>query len=171
MNVTRGGETYVLQQQVSTSGRLRFVDNLDTLEIYDGEIQLRRGPITRQVCPLLPAAPERGIIHGTLTKLDRMALPPGSVAKVLLVDASRADAPAVEIASTTISTTDNQPPLHFLLRYDAGQLVPRGQTYRLQARLSLPDGKLGWITDTATFVLENDAPPLAVELMLTRVGS
>ena len=47
---------------------------------------------------------------------------------------------------------------------------PRPQTYRLQARIEGPDGKLQYVTDTATFVLETAEPQQPVELMLVRTS-
>lgn len=170
MRASRGGENFVLQEQVGVSPP-RFVTGADTLIFAENEIFLQRGKAVRQTCTRLPPAPEPGAIWGTLAKMDRMALVPGSRAKVLLVDAARADAPAIEIASTRITTGGNQVPLHFLIRYPADRVVPRPMTYRLEARIERPDGALQFITDTAVFVLESDAPPPPVALMLVRTGA
>ena len=64
----------------------------------------------------------------------------------------------------------NQVPLHFLLRYAPDRVQPRALTYRLQARIEAPDGRLMFITETAAFVLENAAPQPPVELRLARVA-
>mgnify|MGYP002652669823 CR=1 FL=1 len=53
---------------------------------------------------------------------------------MLLVDVARADAPSVEIASTSLVTAGNQVPLNFRIAYDPDRVSPRAQTYRLQAR-------------------------------------
>lgn len=169
MRASRGGETLVLQEQVGVQPP-RFVTGSDTLIFAENEILLQRGREVRQTCRRQPGAPVAGSIWGTIGKMDRMALVPGSRAKVLLVDAARADAPAVEIASTTITTTGNQVPLHFLLTYDPARVAPKPMTYRLQARIETPDGRLMHITDMASFVLETAAPQPPVELMLARAG-
>ncbi len=170
MRATRGGETIILQEQVGVTPA-RFVTGTDTVEIEGGTLLLKRGAVARQSCARVPAQPMQGVITGTLNKMDRMALVPGTRAKVLLVDAARADAPSVELASTSIETVGNQVPLHFLIRYAPEKMVPRGMTYRLQARIESPDGRLMFITDTARFVLESEAPQVPVELWLVPVGA
>lgn len=169
LQVTRSGETFVLQRLVSRRA-MRFAADEDTIIMRDGQIRLLRGRALRQTCLLRPAAPEAGALWGTVTKLDRMALQPGTIVKVMLVDAARADAPAIEIASQELVTTDTQMPLNFLLRYAPDRVLPRGNSYRLQARAMSPAGKLLYVTDRAHFVLEEDVPPQPADLLLARVG-
>jgi uncharacterized lipoprotein YbaY len=167
---TRSGQAFTLQEQV---GRVppRYVTGSDSIDLDGDTAHLIRGREERQQCRRVPDAPQPGTIWGTLTKLDRMALVPGTRAKVLLVDAARADAPAVEIASTAIVTTGNQVPLHFLITYPPERVQPRPMAYRLQARIERPDGGLLYTTDSATFVVESAAPQPPVELRLVPVGS
>ncbi len=173
LRVQRGGEMLALQEQVGRTPP-RFVTGSDGLDLDGGTATILRGFGDRATpvatCGEIPAQPTRGLIWGTLTKLDRTALPEGTRAKVLLVDAARADAPAVEIASTAITTRGNQVPLHFRLAYGADAVVPRSRTYRLQGRIEGADGKLMYITDTATFVLEGAEPQPPVELRLVRAS-
>ncbi len=169
MRASRGGETLLLQEQVGVSPP-RYVTGSDTLVFAENQVILQRGRELRAVCRAVPAAPETGVIWGTLTKLDRMALVPGTRAKVLLVDAARADAPAVEISSTAIVTRGNQVPLHFRLAYDPARVTPKGMTYRVQARIEAPDGGLQFITDAAVFVLETAEPQPPVALRLVPVS-
>lgn len=172
LRIVRGGEVLALQEQVGMTPK-RFVTGADTVVLDGDKAVIQRGigrnAQTVATCQRIPDAPETGVIWGTISKLDRMALVPGTKAKVMLVDAARADAPSVELAATEIVTGGNQVPLHFVLRYP-DTVNPRGQTYRLQARIAGPDGKLMYITDTATFVLETPAPQAPVELMLVRTG-
>ena len=173
VRVIRGGQTVVLQEQVGYTPP-RFVLDSSRVDL-DGETAVIYRGVTRNAervatCHAIPDAPRNGLIWGTLTKLDRMALVPGTRARVLLVDAARADAPSVEIASTSLVTAGNQVPLNFRIAYDPDRVNPRAQTYRLQARIEGPDGKLQYVTDTATFVLETAEPQQPVELMLVRTG-
>jgi putative lipoprotein len=172
VRVVRDGEVLVLHEQVGHTPR-RFVTGASGVDLDGDKATIKRGigRLARTVatCARVPAAPAAGTVWGTLTKLDRRGLPDGTKAKVLLVDAARADAPAVEIASTSIVTAGNQVPLHFLLNYPTERVTPRAMTYRLQARIERPDGELQYITDTATFVLESEAPQPPVELTLARV--
>ena len=169
MLATRSGESFTLQEEVGKNPP-QFVMGSDVVVVETGGIRMVRGKAARQACIVLPDTPVSGTIWGTLAKLDRMALPPGSRAKILLVNAARADAPAVEIASTTLVTAGNQVPLHFLLSYPPAAVSPRGMTYRLQARIEAPDGQLMFLSDTATFVLEGAAPQPPVELLLVRTA-
>lgn len=174
MRVARGGEAWVLQEQVRKGNAApSFVTDEDTLTLYQGEmrVEMKRGSTARMTCQQVPAEPSAGVLWGTLSKMDRMALVPGSRAKVLLVDAARADAPHIEIASTSIVTSGNQVPLHWLIRYDTGKVAPRPLTYRLMARIETPAGQLTHITDTAFLVLESDETVPPVELDVVRAGN
>ncbi len=172
LRVVRDGEVLALQELVGTTPK-RFVTGADTVDLDGNTAIIRRGFGRKAqavaTCKQLPDAPVRGTIWGTVNKLDRMALPSGSKVKVLLVDAARADAPGVELASISIVTRGNQVPLNYLLTYPEN-LEPKPMTYRLQARIEAPDGKLMFITDTATFVLESEKPQPPVELMVVRAG-
>lgn len=165
--VREGAQTIFMAQ----AGRAppRYVAGETTLELSPGEARFTRLRRRLSTCAERPEAPTRGAIWGTLVKLDRAALPPGTRAKVMLVDAARADAPAVEVAATELVTDGNQVPLHFLIRYDPDRVPPRGQTWRLSARLFAPDGRLLYVTDGARFVLEGSDPEPPAELLLVPV--
>lgn len=132
-------------------------------------LRIRAGRRPEAVCPRRPEAPSPGILWGTLDKRDRMALPERSRARVLLVDASRMDAPAEEVASTTLTTAGNQAPLHFLLRFDPDRIQP-GRRYVVMARVEFPDGRLAYVTDTVNRVLDERPaePPLELVLVPAR---
>jgi uncharacterized lipoprotein YbaY len=165
---TRGGETFLLQEQVGRTPP-RFVTGSDTIEILKDSIRLSRLNLREQVCAYLPDVPTPGLVHGTIAKLDRMALPEGTRAKVLLVDAARADAPAVELGSTQIVTTGNQVPFHFLIRYDPARTAAPAAPM-LQARIESADGKLLYITDTANPLPTQGQPQPGIDLLLRPVA-
>lgn len=178
--MVRDGEVQLLQEQVGRVPR-RFVTGSVSVDVDQaaGTAAIRMGvgnrSDTRSTCRKLPDKPMPGVIWGTLTKKDRMALVPGTRARVFLVDAARADAPAIEIASTSLVTRGNQVPLHFRIDYPPERVTPRPMTYRLQARLEFPGGagrrgSLTHITDTAVFVLADGAAQPPVELELVPVG-
>jgi putative lipoprotein len=81
------------------------------------------------------ARAQGGVVTGTATYRERIALPPGAVLEVELRDTSRADAPAPLVAATRIETT-GQVPIPFTLRFDPAGIDPRG-TYTVAARLSV----------------------------------
>ena len=94
------------------------------------------------------AAPR--VLRGTVVYRERLALPPGAVVEVKLVDVSLADAPSRTIAETRIRTR-GQVPIPYTLRFDSRAIVPR-RTYALQARISVGD-RLMFITTTRHTVL------------------
>jgi putative lipoprotein len=164
----RAGETFTLFEQVGRTPQ-RFVSGSDSVDL-DGDVaQLRRGKSARQTCQRIPVEPTAGFVWGTLTKLDRMALPAGTRAKVLVVDGARMDAPAIELGSTAIQTTGNQVPLSFLVRFDAARTANPARPM-LQARIEDAKGQLLYATDTVVALPNETAPPSPIELRLVRTG-
>jgi putative lipoprotein len=96
---------------------------------------------------------------------ERIALPPGAVAEVWLLDTSLADAPAVEIAYQKIEGPGN-PPIPFALDYDASKIEERMQ-YGVRATIR-HDGRLLFTSDTHYPVLTRGAGNTA-EVMLIMV--
>ena len=94
-------------------------------------------------------------VTGTVFYLERIALPPGAVLKVQLIDGSIADAPADVIAQETIQVT-TQVPIPFSLSYDPHRIIP-SHTYAVQARIEV-DGKLRFINTSSNPVVTNGKP-------------
>jgi putative lipoprotein len=172
LRVVRGGETHVLQEQIGYTPS-RFVQNSVRVDLGGETATITFGVTNRSPviarCARVPAAPVAGTLWGTLTSLDRTALPEGTRARVLLEDAARADAPPAELGSTLITTSGNQMPLHFLIRYDPARVAPPGSP-RLQARIETATGRLMSVTDTAKPIPAEGPAPSPVELMLVRIG-
>jgi putative lipoprotein len=105
-------------------------------------------------------------VTGSVTYMQRIALPQGSLLEVSLADVSLADAPARIVSKQEITTT-TQVPIAFEIKYDSSQIVP-AHTYALQARITI-DGKLAWINDTAYPVLTRGNPDHA-EINLKQVN-
>lgn len=169
LRVMRAGELFTLQEQVGHTP-VRFVTGSDSV-VIDGDVaKLRRGRrVAEQSCRRVPATPQDGVVWGTLVKLDRMALPAGTRAKVLLVDGARMDAPAIELGSTLLTTTGNQVPLHYLVTYDPARTAAPARPL-LQARIETAKGQLMYITDTANPIPNEGPAPSPVELKLVRTG-
>lgn len=116
-----------------------------------------------------PAAPGEigepsGVLTGTVTSLQHIALPPGSVIEVKLQDVSRADVAAEVIAGRTITTTGENVPIPFTLIYDPAQIDPRN-SYALGVRINV-DGQLQWINTEHHGVLTRGAPMTGVEVVV-----
>ncbi len=99
-----------------------------------------------------PAAPAAGGLRvtGTISYLQRIALPEGSEVTVQLRDVSRMDASAVVLAEQRF-TARSQVPLPFELRVDAARIDPR-MRYAVAARIER-GGKLLFINDKIYSVL------------------
>jgi len=106
-------------------------------------------------------------ITGTVTYLQRIALPPAAVVQVTLQDISRQDAPATLLAREIIVTGGRQVPIPFTLAYDADAIDSR-HTYVVAARIEAA-GKLLFINDTVHPVITRDAPS-AVEILVKPVA-
>jgi len=105
-------------------------------------------------------------VTGTVSYLQRIAMPPEATLEVRLLDVSRQDAPAEVLASETISFEGRQVPIPFSLTYDPAK-IQENHTYTVDARI-LVDGKLRFISDTAHQVITRDNPS-TVEIIVKPV--
>jgi putative lipoprotein len=104
-------------------------------------------------------------LTGTITYRARVALPPGAVIEVRLLDVSRADpstslragAPADALARAGIVTRGEQVPVAFSLSYDPDAIQPR-RRYALQATIAV-EGKIAWRTAMQHPVFVDGAAP------------
>lgn len=105
-----------------------------------------------------------GVVTGTVGYRERIALPPDAVLTVRLLDVSRADAPAVELAAHQ-AVLAGGPPYAFSLTYDR-QHVQATHTYSVRAEIRV-GRELWFTTDTAVHVITQGSPQ-SVELTLVR---
>jgi putative lipoprotein len=92
--------------------------------------------------PATPALAAPRVLRGTVAFRERMALPPGAIVEVKLLDISLADAPSRTIAETRVS--GRRIPARWTLRFDSRRIEPR-RSYALQARI-LDGDRLLFIT-------------------------
>jgi putative lipoprotein len=123
-------------------------------------------------CSGMAAAPEGGgaataSVSGTVTYLQRIALPPTAVIQVRLVDVSRADAPAVVLGEQVIQAGGSQVPFSFEIPYDPARIDPRF-SYAIQARIE-DGGRLLFINDQHYAVVTRGAP-VQLDMVLKPVG-
>lgn len=100
------------------------------------------GLLLAAAAPATPALAAPRVLRGTVTYRERMALPPGAIVEVKLLDISLADAPSRTIAETRVS--GRRIPARWTLRYDSRRIDPR-YSYALQARI-LDGDRLLFIT-------------------------
>jgi putative lipoprotein len=117
--------------------------------------------------PANPEAVAAGMLKGTATSRERMALPPNAVFEATLEDVSRANAPAKIIAQTRIEHPGN-PPIPFEIPYDPSRIKP-WHRYAVRARV-LVDGKL-FFTTGRRYRVFTTGQSNEVALLLRRVGA
>jgi uncharacterized lipoprotein YbaY len=132
------------------------------------------GTITGCAAPLPSPEPEPPVapvpeakVTGTVTYLERIALPSGAEIEVKILDVSRQDAPAVTIGEQLITTTGQQAPFSFEIEYDPATIDPRF-TYAVRAGIRV-DGKLKFATTNRYEVITRDNPT-EVKLVLEMVS-
>jgi uncharacterized lipoprotein YbaY/heat shock protein HslJ len=123
---------------------LRLVNGGRTVLAFTDDSSPSRGP------------GEEGLVSGTVTYRQRIALSPTAVVEVKLVDVSRADGQAVTIAEQRIQPEGRQVPIAFELRYDPSRIQQR-RRYVIQARI-LEDGSLRFISTDAYPVITGGNP-------------
>ena len=106
-------------------------------------------------------------VTGTVTYLQRVALPPEALIKVQLLDVSRADAPAAVLGEQVITAGGRQVPFAFEIAYDPARIDPR-MTYAVSARIE-EGGRLRFISDRRHAVITRGAPG-HVDMVLKAVG-
>jgi putative lipoprotein len=109
-----------------------------------------------------------GTVTGQVTYLVRIALAPGAVVKVQLIDTLLADTQAAIVAETSIVTKGEQVPIDFEIIYDAQKINPNN-IYSLSANIRDGDGKLVFVTDQPVFVITKGNPSEDVEITLIQV--
>jgi putative lipoprotein len=108
-----------------------------------------------------------GVVSGSVTYGERMALPPDAVVEVTLSDVSVQDAAAPIIAQATVVAAGREVPLPFELRYDPKKIHPTGW-YAMRAAIRR-EGRLIFTSDTVYRVITH-GNPTQVDLHLVRVG-
>ncbi|MEN0036952.1 MAG: YbaY family lipoprotein [Cellvibrio sp.] len=106
-------------------------------------------------------------VKGSVTYLQRIAMPAGALLEVSLVDISRADAPASIVGTTQIYGPFSSP-VKFRINVDPEKIDAKND-YAVRATIRV-DGKLYMTTDKAYLVLTKDRGN-SVELAMRGVGS
>jgi putative lipoprotein len=168
--VRYGDKAYAMKQTMSADGN-RYSDGIVVWwgkgnggflqeDAGDGN-----GKMIAQGCQLdKPPATES--VTGTVSYLQRIALPTNAVIVVKLSDVSLADAPAKMIAEQTINLGQRQVPVPFELTLDPAKIDAK-HTYSVSAKITV-DGKLMFTTAQAYPVLTNGKPS-HVDLILKQV--
>ena len=108
-------------------------------------------------------------VTGTVTYLQRIALPADAVLTVRIEDVSRADAPADVMGEQVIETKGAQVPIAFSVAYDADK-IEDNHTYSLRVRIEDGSGKLLFINDTSVPVITQGNPVQDIEVVVVPAG-
>lgn len=137
--------TYAVRAEISNNGRLLYTT--DTVV----PVITRGNPRTVELT-LVPVGSggvenrRNGVIRGTVTYLQRIALPANSEVRVRLVDTL--DPNGLELGETTFSTANRQVPIPFELRYD-NQNFNRERSFELWAEIRT-NGELRFRSEQGT---------------------
>jgi uncharacterized lipoprotein YbaY len=136
-----------------------FLDSLSGVQPYsiDGDVLTIGEARLRRVAPV--------VVSGHVTYRQRIALPPGAVVIVQVVDVSRADAPSTTVAEQRVDV-EHQVPIPFSLALDPGSLDPR-RSYAVTVRIEV-DGELMWTSDTHHPVATDGPTEVEIPLLMAR---
>lgn len=118
--------------------------------------------------PRGPAAPRPETVSGTLTYRQRMALSPGSIIHVALVEV-RGKATESVVLSEESFPAAGQVPIPFAIAFDPKAIDP-ARHYAVRARITDADGRVFWATPRAVPVLTQGHPNQA-EVLVAPAGS
>jgi putative lipoprotein len=107
-------------------------------------------------------------VSGTITYLQRIALPDDALITVQIQDTSLADAPATVMGEQVIQTDGKQVPFEFEVSYDT-DAIQDNHSYTMSVRITDGAGKLLFINDTAIPVITRDNPTQDVEIVAVQV--
>lgn len=116
--------------------------------------------------PPEPVANQKGILSGTVTYREPMALPPNALVKVLVWDA--VEPPSSAPVGETSFVAQGQVPLPFVLFFDPA-LIQASHTYGARASISV-EGAVWFESEKPVPVLTGGAPMVEVELVVKRVS-
>ena len=115
--------------------------------------------------PLTPPT-EFGVLRGTVSYGERIALPADAVVEVRLSDVSRQDVAAPVIGQTRFASEGRQIPFLFEIRYDPTRIEAKA-LYAVRATIS-SGGRMWFTTDTFHQVITH-GHPTEVNLRLIQV--
>jgi putative lipoprotein len=105
-------------------------------------------------------------VTGTVTYLERMALPPNAVMQVQLLDVSLADAPSKVIAEQSTNLGQHQVPVPFTLSYDPAKIDEK-HSYSASAKITV-EGKV-WFASDRSYPVVTKGNPTHADITLKQV--
>jgi putative lipoprotein len=93
------------------------------------------------------------VVTGTVTYLERIAMPPNALVTVRLLDESKTGARDVALGEVAFFTAGKQPPYPFVIDYGPDRIEPEGR-YTIEAMITV-DGRLRYRTAEGYPVITN----------------
>ncbi len=121
------------------------------------------------IFPQPSAAADKVTVSGSFFYRERIAPPPGSTARVVLQDVSRADAAAITLAQQNIDLSSASGPYDYALSVE-GSLLEPSMTYAVRITIRSADGALLWTTDTLYQIKSQAINQRLSPIKLVRVG-
>jgi len=109
-----------------------------------------------------------GAVTGTVTYLQRMALPPDAVVNVQLQDVSLQDVPAKVIAETSVPSEGKQVPIAFRIPYAAADINP---AHRYGARATIKAGGETIFASTTSYPVITRGAPMEIEIVVRPISA
>ncbi len=152
---------YAVQAEIRDGGRLLFITDTNYPVITQGNPR----NVEIVVVPVRGGGGNQGsgVLRGTVTYLQRIALGANSEVAVRLVDSATPD--GAPVAENTFATNGRQVPIPFELRYEPRD-IDRQRNYELQAEIRT-DGKLRFKTAKGESVNLRGGQPDGIALTLT----
>ncbi|MFN8483320.1 MAG: YbaY family lipoprotein [Anaerolineae bacterium] len=138
-----------------------------TVEVFDVDAATGNVAVSTSINLQSAGAAATAAVTGTVSKLDRSALPPTAVLEVSLQDVSLADAPAKVIGTQTLENF-GQLPVDFSVSYDPA-VIEDFRTYQLRATIK-DNGRLIYTSTQVYRVITRGAPTSGIEITVQPVG-
>jgi putative lipoprotein len=165
---------YLMKQTISADGN-RYSDgkvvwwSKGNGGFLQADKQEGNGELLVRDCQLVePEREDPGVVSGTVTYLQRVALSGNAVIEVRLQDVSRAGAPATVIAEQKIRAGGKQVPIPFELKFDPAKIDAKHR-YVVSARITV-DGALQFVSDQS-YPAVTQGNPTNLEILLKALAA
>jgi len=161
--------TYSVRAQIFDADKLKYTSTtaypVITRDSPTGSVNIVVEPVSG--ASRTTSSQPTGMITGTVTYLQRIALPADAQIEVILVDTSATDLAAQLGGQQLISANGKQVPIAYRLEYPIDQIDPT-HTYTVQARITLGNQPL-FDTPQPIAVLTQGNPLTGVEIVVQPV--
>lgn len=116
---------------------------------------------------IVPRSIPVGVLTGTVSYVEKVALPAGSTVEVNLIDVSNTGVDSIILSRQVITTAGEGSPFKFALEYNPSAVKADGD-YSVGARIRV-NGSVWWTSTTNLLVLTKGHATSSVEVKLVNV--